>query len=1213
MIVGLQEKKKAKPRKGFSCSFSETFGRYYLLISVVSFCAILSSEKSWSQGISNRRSVNVIILSDTLKLDSLSIVPNSEFIRSKGNVHIDTSYYDIDYANSLIIWKNSYLDKGFQVSISYKVLPYSLSSPLMHKDFQYVSPERISISNPFVYTYKKATDDIFALGGINKSGSISRGITFGNSQDVIVNSSLDLRLSGRISENVSILAAITDENIPIQPEGNTQQIQEFDKVFIKLHNDNTSLIAGDFELASPKGYFMKFYKKAQGASFSTILDRKVEGQEGPNEISIIASAALSIGKFARNVSNGTKFNNIEQEGNQGPYKLAGNNNEIFIIVISGTEKIYVDGVKLVRGQDNDYVIDYNTAEVTFTPKLLITKDKRIIIEFQYSDRNYSRSLIYGGAGIRKKKLAMHLAIYSEQDSKNQPIDQDLTDEQKQLMHDIGDNIDAAISSRIDSVGYTEDGVLYIKKDTLIKNDTLVYYEYSGDSGVYRVSFSLVGQGNGNYVLDANSIANGRVFTWVQPDGNGNPQGNYEPIVLLVTPKKRQMAALSGSYQFSKTSKVTFELAVSNNDINTISSLDKANDDGYGFKVNFYNDFPLSKTKKNPWVFGTNFNYEQIDRHFTPIERYRTVEFERDWNTKSLQFNSNQYIPGLALKLSKKKVGFFQYQFKSYLRDTDYQGFRNFGKVNYHKNGFKLIFDGSYLTSKTLTQNNEFLRLRGLLSKQFNWLVIGIKEDVEHNVFKNSMSDTLQVRSYQYYDIGVFVKSSDTAKNTFELSFNQRIDLLPLGENFITATTGDNVKFAFALQKNPNSRFNGSVTYRGLKINDGNSSRKPDESLLGRIEYRLRLWKGAITSSTFYEVGSGLESKKDFTFIKVAEGQGIWEWIDRDSNNIESKDEFEQAIFQYNANYIKVYIPTNDYIKTYSNMFNESINIRPAVVWRSKEGIKKFIAKFSNQTAYRITQKSQNSDIGKSLNPFYSETSDSNLVTLNSSFRSILYFNRTDPKFGADVKYQLIKTKSLLVNGLDSRTQLLSSAHLRWNITRQFTLDGFYTSGEKSYASYLDWRDYRIIYQEAEPKITYQPGTSFRIAILYNYKDKLNKLEVLDTDLNGDILHSSGNERAIHHKIGMEVRQNTVSKGSLTLNFNYISITYSNDSTNTLSQNTSIAFEMLEGLKTGSNITWSLSYQRNLSKNMQLSLTYDGRKSEETPAVHRGGVQLRAFF
>jgi hypothetical protein len=53
--------------------------------------------------------------------------------------------------------------------------------------------------------------------------------------------------------------------------------------------------------------------------------------------------------------------------------------------------------------------------------------------------------------------------------------------------------------------------------------------------------------------------------------------------------------------------------------------------------------------------------------------------------------------------------------------------------------------------------------------------------------------------------------------------------------------------------------------------------------------------------------------------------------------------------------------------------------------------------------------------------------------------------------------------------------------------------------------------------------------------------------------------------------------------------------------------------MLEGLRPGKNGTWNVSYQQNLSDHLQLNLIYDGRKSTETPVVHVGSVQLRAYF
>jgi hypothetical protein len=53
--------------------------------------------------------------------------------------------------------------------------------------------------------------------------------------------------------------------------------------------------------------------------------------------------------------------------------------------------------------------------------------------------------------------------------------------------------------------------------------------------------------------------------------------------------------------------------------------------------------------------------------------------------------------------------------------------------------------------------------------------------------------------------------------------------------------------------------------------------------------------------------------------------------------------------------------------------------------------------------------------------------------------------------------------------------------------------------------------------------------------------------------------------------------------------------------------------MLEGLRPGTNWTWSLSFQKIVGKNLQLSLSYGGRLMEGLQMVHTGGMELRANF
>ncbi|MGQ0827511.1 MAG: hypothetical protein ACT4ON_03845 [Bacteroidota bacterium] len=1184
-----------------------------ILKTILFFLLLILSADVFAQNTGNRHSKQLAITGDTLQLDTLSLVPGSISLTTTSGTLLDTSFYKINYAEGLLILnRNKLLENNISIdslNTSYKTFPYLFSSETKHKDVSRIKADLFGITNPFSYDVVSKNDDIFKMEGLNKSGSISRGISFGNNQDVVVNSNLNLQLSGHLNNNIDILLAATDNNIPVQAEGNTQQLQEFDKVFIQLSNSNTKLIAGDFQLTRPTGYFMNFYKKAQGLSFSTALKTNKENKniakQGIYRTSL--NAAVSRGKFARNLSSGNSFNGITQENNQGPYRLRGAENEPFIIILSGTEKVYIDGRLVERGQENDYVIDYNTSEITFTAKQLITKDKRIVVEFQYSDKNYARSLVHFSNDYEQNKLKLRLHVYSEQDSKNQPLQQDLTPEQKKILSRVGDTLALAVSPSFDSIAFNNNEVLYLKIDTVI--GTKIFsnvFLYSTDSAAtYRVTFSNVGARKGNYVQILSS-ANGKVFQWIMPDTTqfpAVPRGNYEPVIQLITPKQKQMVTAGVDYSFNKYTKLSVEAAVSNNDINTFSSANSDDDIGYALKMNFDQAKPLhaniDTARHKPLTIFYNVNYEYTQKYFSPIERFRSIEFERDWNRGTAAIEDDQHIVGAVFGLAKADVGTISYRFNTFFEGEKYTANKHFVNTNFTKRGFTFLYDGSLLNSAS-TNNTTFYRHKSGASQKIKWFAVGLKDEFEQNKFSLAKKDSLLGNSYQFWEWQAYIQNADTTKNRYGLNYKQRRDYSVNKTGFPTeldvSTFAESYGGFFELLQNPDHQLKINTAYRRLQILDSSLTQIPDNSLVSRIEYNFRLWKGLLNSNTFYEIGSGQEVRKEFSYIAVAPGQGIYTWIDYNSNGVKELSEFEISAFPDQATYIKVYTPTNDYIKTYSNQFSQSLMLKPSALWANKEnGLKKFISLFANQTSYRVDRKSTEDDLTKAYNPFLVQTNDSTLQTLNSSFRNTLFINQLSSVFGLDLTYQEVRNKVLLVNGFDSRQNIYKEARLRWNISQQFSWNIIYKDGRKtSNSEYFNMRDYSILYYEAEPKLNYQPNTAFRASISFRYTDKKNATEF-------------GGQRAILQDYGAEIKYNVLNKGSLNIKANFIQIQFNG------TQNTSLAFEMLDALKTGQNITWGLMYQRNLSNNLQLNLTYDGRKSEGTKAIHTGGAQVRAYF
>lgn len=262
---------------------------------------------------------------------------------------------------------------------------------------------------------------------------------------------------------------------------------------------------------------------------------------------------------------------------------------------------------------------------------------------------------------------------------------------------------------------------------------------------------------------------------------------------------------------------------------------------------------------------------------------------------------------------------------------------------------------------------------------------------------------------------------------------------------------------------------------------------------------------------------------------------------------------------------------------------------------------KFAGLWAFQTTLRLDNKIEDRDDLKAINPFFVEN-DTAILASNNNIRQSVFFNQSSAVFGADYTFINNQSKQLLTNGLEFKDLVSHLIRWRYNFHPSWTFFNDNTLSEKGNASeFFSSRDYQIRAYETQASIAFQPSTQFRISGIYKYNYKINLIQTLSAQ------SEPINQSAYLSTIALELRYNQTEKGSFTARFDFIKIDY-NDL-----ENSSIAYEMMNGLNIGDNYTWELVYQRNLNSNIQLSFNYNGRKSENSKVVNIGGAQIRAFF
>ncbi len=1136
---------------------------------------------------SNLRLKKIPVTVDTLFLDSLSIIPGSFVIRE-----MDSSYYELDHVHAFLTWKKKpAINEAIAV---YRVFPFRLNSVVQRLSYDsvinnvYLKPFEFSSNNN-----NQGNKGLLDFGNIEASGSLGRELSFGNNQDAVINSNFQLQINGMLRDSIELSAAFTDNNIPIQPDGTTAQLNEFDRVFLQFKKKNWQLNLGDIDIRQNQMYFLNFYKRLQGISFQTT------NQLSPNVRSnTLASGSIAKGKFNRNVFDRTTTPNME--GNQGPYRLTGANNEFFFIVLANTERVFLDGELLQRGEDQDYIINYNTAEITFMPRRMITKDSRIQVEFEYADRNYLNANIYLNQELQlHDKLKLVIGAFTNSDAKNSQINQTLDTRQKQFLFDIGDSIQQALYPTIITDSFSTDKILYEKVYYIQGSTTDSFYRYSIDPALarYSLSFTDVGQGNGNYVADFSVGANGKVFRFVEPL-NGVKQGQFEPVMVLVTPKKQQLLSFGTEYQVNKYNVVKTELAMSNYDVNTFSSKNGGDDLGLAARVQYENTIPLNVARKV--LLHSAVDYEHVQQKFKPLERLRFVEFTREWGLPMVLPTATENILRLSSRLESPKQS-LRYQYMQYRRSDDYNGSQNLLQHTADMKGWMFNNQFSLTNFNSFTGKGYFFRPVVDMSKQLRQLAsmkIGLRYALEQNEVKAPTGDSLSPTSFSFDTWTAFIKSDDKKQNRYGISFFTRSDKYASGKEFVRGDRSYNVNLESQLLKNQHHQFLFNIAYRMLRVyNETVSQQKNDNTMLGRAEYLVNEWKGLLTGNVLYELGTGQEQRRDFAYFEVPAGQGEYTWNDYDSNGVQTLNEFEIALFQDQAKFIRIFIPTNQFTKANYTTINYSFSINPKAWFSGNSdvrGFAKFISRFNMQTSMQKSKKS----IAKGdfeFNPFKYDIADTALLTVNTALLNNISFNRFSNKWGLDLSNVQNTSKALLTYGYESRRINDWIAKIRWNISSQFTFDVVNRKGLNAlYTPSFGNRNYELDIFSTEPRFSWVRGTAFRLQTSYKRETRSN-------------LELYGGEKSVSNALNLESKYNVLQNSTINAKFTFNKIKYDYPT------NTTVSYIILDGLLPGRNFLWNLDFTKRIFGNVELNIQYEGRKPGESRTIHVGRAAVRALF
>jgi hypothetical protein len=382
-------------------------------------------------------------------------------------------------------------------------------------------------------------------------------------------------------------------------------------------------------------------------------------------------------------------------------------------------------------------------------------------------------------------------------------------------------------------------------------------------------------------------------------------------------------------------------------------------------------------------------------------------------------------------------------------------------------------------------------------------------------------------------------------------------------------------------------------YSSAAIEQGNIDNK---SVLVNSRLRFAPLSSAVSTDVMYSVTSERTAKVQKLFVLVPVGQGNYVYLgDLNNNGIQDENEFQ--LTNFDGNYIKLNIPTDQFFPTVDLKTSLRFVLKPSRYLYS--GAQSFFAdvynNFSAETYVRIDERSKDPNTDNiyfmHLNTFLN---DSNTLAGSQLLQQDVYLFENNPTYSFRFRYQQMTGMNQYSSGNERSLNIQRSLKGRLGLTSDITTQIEYViKTDRTLAPINSIRNRNIAGNNINTDLAYRPIQQIESGLQLNFTKAEDTYPVKKTNV------------SINQEI-LRFVYSFASKGRLRVEIERDEVLMNVNDTN-------FPYELTSGKPAGKSYYWRGIFDYSISKNLQASVNYDGRVEGKKQVIHTGRAQVTAFF